>query len=222
MSLTPSYDLFSLGLEAYADHENIMEKVDEIQQFFNNSQCTCRKSKNNKDLRACFEKVGFKQFFVRHFEFSKLNKQQLDFTIKGQLMAFIANNEKSTLESESSKKTHMNYRYSYNSSLNLCVNTYLKMVGITKYYLEVLQQDLQKNGLNKRIHRNTGRVLHLSSKVTITAELKESVKTFISEYAQIHGLPSPLRHRTDSMAFIYLPTSTTYKFVYDKYKAAIL
>ncbi len=31
MSLTPSYDLFSLGLEEYADHENIMEKIYEIQ-----------------------------------------------------------------------------------------------------------------------------------------------------------------------------------------------
>ncbi len=30
MSLTPSYDLFSLGLEEYANYENIMEKIYEI------------------------------------------------------------------------------------------------------------------------------------------------------------------------------------------------
>ncbi len=30
MSLTSSYNLFSLDLEAYADHENIMKKIYEI------------------------------------------------------------------------------------------------------------------------------------------------------------------------------------------------
>jgi hypothetical protein len=119
-----------------------------------------------------------------------LTKQQLDFAIKGQLIAFEISNEKlisNVLESESSsKKTH--YKYSYNSSINLCVNTYLKMVGITKYYLETLQQDLQKNGLTERIHGNTGHVPQLLSKVLITDELKEDVKTFIINYAQIHGL----------------------------------
>jgi len=92
MSL-PSYDLFALELEEYAEYENIMEKIDEIQQFFNSNQCNCRKSKNNKDIRTCFEKIGFKQFFIRHIEFSKLDKQQLDFTIKGQLMAFAYNDK---------------------------------------------------------------------------------------------------------------------------------
>jgi len=96
------------------------------------------------------------------------------------------------------------------------------MVGIAKYYLETLQQDFQKNGLTQRIHGNTGRIPHLSSKVIITPELKDIIKTFISDYAQIHGLPSPLRHRTDSMAFIYLPTSTTYKSVYNEFKVAYL
>src|ERR1043165_3073966 len=143
MSLIPSYDLISLGLEMYVDHENIMEKVYEIQQFFDNGQCSCRKSKNNKDLRTCFEKVGFKRFFIRNFEFSKLTKQQLDFTIKGQLIAFEISNEKSisnVLESESSPSNKTHYKYSYNSSINLCVNTYLKMVGITGYHLQALQQ----------------------------------------------------------------------------------
>ena len=30
MSLTPSYDLFSLGLEEYANHKNIMKKIYKI------------------------------------------------------------------------------------------------------------------------------------------------------------------------------------------------
>ncbi len=140
-------------------------------------------------------------------------------------MAFEINNEKSASnvsENESLKKTHLSYKYSYNNSINLCVNTYLKMVGITKYYLEALQQDLQKKDLTERIHGNTGHTSQLLLKVTITNELEESVKTFITEYAQIHGLPSPLRHRTDSKTFIYLPTSTTYKLIYDNYKTAVL
>ncbi len=31
MSLTPFYDLFSLGLKAYTNHENIIEKIYKIQ-----------------------------------------------------------------------------------------------------------------------------------------------------------------------------------------------
>jgi len=57
-------------------------------------------------------------------------------------MTFEINNEKSASnvsENKSLKKTHLNYKYSYNNSINLCVNTYLKMVEITKYYLETLQ-----------------------------------------------------------------------------------
>jgi len=103
MSL-PSYDLFALELEEYAEYENIMEKIDEIQQFFNSNQCNCRKSKNNKDIRTYFEKIGFKQFFIRHIEFSKLDKQQLDFTIKGQLMAFAYNDKQ--ISEISQKKIH--------------------------------------------------------------------------------------------------------------------
>ncbi len=140
-------------------------------------------------------------------------------------MAFEINNEKSASnvsENESLKKTHLSYKYSYNNSINLCVNTYLKMIEITKYYLEALQKNLQKKGLTERIHGNIGHTPQLLSKVTITNELEESVKTFITEYAQIHGLPSPLRHRTDSKTFIYLLTSTTYKLIYDNYKTAVL
>ena len=65
----------------------------------------------------------------------------MNFTIKGQLIVFKINNEKSAfnvLENKSLKKIHLNYKYSYNNSINLCINTYLKMVKITKYYLEAL------------------------------------------------------------------------------------
>ncbi len=140
-------------------------------------------------------------------------------------MTFEINNEKSASnisENKSLKKTHLNYKYSYNNSINLYVNTYLKIVRITKYYLEALQQDLQKNGLTERIHENIGHTSQLLSKVTITNKLEESVKTFITEYVQIHRLSSFLRYRTDSKIFIYLPTSTTYKLIYDNYKTAVL
>ena len=76
-------------------------------------------------------------------------------------MTFEINNEKSVSnvsENESLKKTYLSYKYSYNNSINLCINIYLKIVEITKYYLKVLQQDLQKNGLTERIHRNIGHI----------------------------------------------------------------
>jgi len=59
-------------------------------------------------------------------------------------------------------------------------------------------------------------------KVTITNELKECVKTFITEYAQIHELSSLLRYQTDLKTFIYLLILTTYKLIYDNYKTAVL
>jgi hypothetical protein len=59
--------------------------------FFNDtSNCACRHSTNKKDLRTCFEKVGFE----RHMELKALEKSEFELSIETQLMSFEIINEK--------------------------------------------------------------------------------------------------------------------------------
>ncbi|CAG8771998.1 5413_t:CDS:2 [Dentiscutata erythropus] len=47
-----------------------------------------------KDLRTCFEKVGFKHFFERYFKLKALEERKLELFVKLQLTSFEISNEK--------------------------------------------------------------------------------------------------------------------------------
>ncbi|GET65124.1 hypothetical protein GLOIN_2v1842132 [Rhizophagus irregularis DAOM 181602=DAOM 197198] len=55
MTLRPFYNLVQLGLDEYEDNEL------------------------QKDLRTCYEKVGFKHFFERYIELKSLDKKELEY-----------------------------------------------------------------------------------------------------------------------------------------------
>ena len=81
-----------------------------------------------------------------------------------------------------------------------------------------IQEHLHKNGLNERIHKNTGRIPKTDSRIFIDSNITFSLKQFLTQYSNIHGLPSPLRHKNDSGTFIYLPTDKNIKSIYNEYK----
>jgi len=210
--MIPAYNLVELGLENYEENELVLNTVHDLMQFFiNKENCTCRSSK--KDLSKCYEKVGFKRFFQRHLEIRSLGKMELEIFLKAQLMSFEITNEKANNES----KSRITYKYNFNTSLPLCKTVYLKLNGITEYFLSAIQKHLQENGLAERIHGNTGHSPKLSSRVFIDFNLSFTVKQFLIQYSNTYGLPSPFRHKTDSDVFIYLQTDTNYKLVYQKY-----
>ncbi|CAG8734736.1 16380_t:CDS:2 [Dentiscutata erythropus] len=210
-SLRPVYNLIELGLEEYEDNELVLDTVHDLMQFFKQSNCTCRHSSRKKDLRTCYEKVGFKNFFERHFQIRALEKPELELFLKAQLMAFEITNK-----NEESQR--QNYRYNYNVSLLLCKPVFLKLCGISDHFLLAIQKHLQEKGLTKRTHGNTGRVPKLKSKVFLDSSITFPVKRFLEQYGNINGLPSPMRHKNESEPFIYLPTGNTYTSVYNEFK----
>ena len=65
INLTPEYNL--LEFEDYEKNDLVIGVIDDLKLFFQSSPCRCEKTKKDPH---CFEKIGFKNFFERHFEFS--------------------------------------------------------------------------------------------------------------------------------------------------------
>jgi hypothetical protein len=203
-------NLAELGLDNYEANETVFPVVCDLNDFFENpSNCSCRE--NNKDKRKCFEKIGFKNFFERHFEFISLDNKELDLSIKTQLMVFQFDNENNNSDIKK-------FKYQYNASVSICQNVFLKLCNITEHRLKALRDHLQTNGLEERTHGNLGKVPILYSRALVDYETANMVKQFILQYANIHGLPSPLRLRDDSASVTYLPTDKTYMSIYNEYK----
>ncbi|CAG8810613.1 25378_t:CDS:2, partial [Racocetra persica] len=88
-TLRPVYNLIELELDDYEENELVLNTIHDLKLFFENpNNCTCRRTPKQKDLRTCFEKVGFKRFFERHFELKALEEHELELFIKSQLMSF--------------------------------------------------------------------------------------------------------------------------------------
>ncbi|CAG8505001.1 7112_t:CDS:1 [Scutellospora calospora] len=138
----PVYNLIELGLEEYEDNELVLNTIHDLIQFFNQSNCKCRPKPKLKDLRICYEKVGFKKFFKRYLQIRALEKSELELFLKAQLMAF----EISNIKLEESQQKH-NFRYVYNSSYPLCKPAFLKLYRINEYFLSTLQDQLHTEGL---------------------------------------------------------------------------
>ncbi|CAB5384961.1 unnamed protein product [Rhizophagus irregularis] len=152
MTLRPFYNLVQLGLDEYEDNELVLN----IQ----------------KDLRTCYEKVGFKHFFERYIELKSLDKKELELVIKAQLMVFEITNEKS----DNTNSNTQRYRYCYNASLPLCKPAFLKLCGINDYLLGTLQNHLHTEGLSERIHGNIGRIPMTDNRVFLNSEITFPLK----------------------------------------------
>src|SRR6266542_6284561 len=94
-SIRPVYNLVELDLEEYEENELVLNTIHELKPFFDQSDnCTCYYTLKQKDIRICFEKVGFKHFFERHLQLKGLEKNDLKFFIKSQLLSFEITNKK--------------------------------------------------------------------------------------------------------------------------------
>jgi len=202
IDLTPEYNL----LEDYEQNDLVISVIDDLKLFFQSSKCSCRKT--SEDLQNCFEKIGFKNFFERYFEFRSLNKKEKDLSIKTQLMVFQHKTENSII----------NYKYKYNETIPICQPVFLKLCDIKIDVLKALQKHLKTNGLDDRQHGNIKNIPKLKSRAFVDFEVAESVKNFILNYADLHGLPSPMRLRDNSDPYIYLETQNSYSSVFREYE----
>ena len=94
-SIRPVYNLVELDLEEYEENELVLNTIHKLKLFFDQSDnCTYCHTSKQKDIRICFKKVGFKHFFERHLQLKGLEKNDLEFFIKSQLLSFEITNEK--------------------------------------------------------------------------------------------------------------------------------
>jgi len=143
-----------LGLKKYEENDLVLNIIYDLKLFFQEiSNCICHYSSKQKDPKICFEKIGFKRFFERHFEIKSLKKPELNLFIKAQLMSFEisnekfqSNNEDIEMLNESNKiiqpQHRHRYRFNFNSSLPVCKPTYLKLYNINENLLLILQNHL--------------------------------------------------------------------------------
>ena len=201
----PEYNLAELGLEDYEPNELVLNIIHDLKLFFNNkNNCSCRNRK------ICFEEIGFKNFFERYLEMKGLENEKKDLCIKVQLMVFEFKKDES--------KSITKYKYQYNSSIYICQKVFLKLCNIGENKLSDLQTHLQNNGLYDRLHGNLKNVPRLNSRAAVTLDTAIFVEQFKAQYANIHGLPSPLRIQDSSDPFIYLPTDKNIFSIYKDFK----
>ena len=214
MSVINSTSENSLELEEFKDYEKndlVIGVINDLKLFFKSSSCKCVKTTN--DPYNCFEKIGFKNFFERHFEFKSLDKKEKELSIKTQLMVFQF--ERNGSEEDIDKHY---YKYKYNENIQICQPVFLKLCDIKINMLKTLQKHLRTNGLEDRQHGNMKKIPELKSRSFVDFEVAESVKNFILNYADLHGLPSPMRLRDNSNPYIYLGTENSYSSVFHEYE----
>lgn len=201
--LIPEYNLEELGLEDYEPNELVLNTIHNLKSFFDNKDnCSCRGN------RICFKEIGFKNFFERCLEMKGLDSEKLDLCILTQLMVFKLDNDK--------QKIH--YRYQYNASIRICQKVFLKLCNISENKLLNLQKHLQDDGLQSRLHGNLKKIPVLQSRAMVDLNTATSVEKFKTQYANIHGLPSPMRLQDSSDPFIYLPTDKNISLIYKEFE----
>ena len=212
MSVINSTSENSLELEEFEDYEKndlVIDVIDDLKSFFQSSPCKCK----GKDSQSCLEKIGFKNFFERYFEFKSLDKKEKDLSIKTQLMVFQF--ERNASEEDINKHY---YKYKYNENIQICQPVFLKLCDIKINMLKTLQKHLRTNGLEDHQHGNMKKIPELKSRAFVDFEVAESVKNFILNYADLHGLPSPMRFRDNSDPYIYLGTQNSFSSVFHEYE----
>lgn len=69
-NVRPVYNLIELGLEDYEENPLVLDTIHDLITFFQGNNCCCKTTiATKKDLRTCYEKVGFKQFLKDIFNY---------------------------------------------------------------------------------------------------------------------------------------------------------
>src|SRR6185369_2063578 len=110
------------------------------------------------------------------------------------------------------------YRYQYNASIHICQKVFLKLCNISENKLLNLQKHLQDDGLQSHLHGNLKKIPVLQSCAMVDLNTATSVEKFKTQYANIHGLPSPMRLQDSSDPFIYLPTDKNISLIYKEFE----
>jgi hypothetical protein len=119
---------------------------------------------------------------ITYQKFQNLNKNQRDMFLLG----VISVTTRSEITTTGQKRCKLASEYVY-EGINICNVAFLTIYGFGEAYWNNIRTHFVQEGINPRIHKAIGRI----SNSALSFEKVLEIISFITNYANIHGLPSP-------------------------------
>lgn len=159
------------------------------------------------------------EVYQLHLNFLEMSKEQKQMLILGKLHVLSRAGETTAhARKKGGKRQRITYSYAFDHR-PVCKAAFLFLHDIGEKQLKNIAKHLKTNGLVPLTHGNHGK---LPSR-TYPFEVVQDVVQFITNHAEVHGLPQPSakRGRADTPP-IYLPASQNFKIVHQCYVKASL
>ncbi|RGB34582.1 hypothetical protein C1646_760374 [Rhizophagus diaphanus] len=158
----------------YQSNEEIVPFTNDINNKFNlDDESNIDKNNNNLNQKL-------QQELNKKDEEAQIKKLQ---TERCCILSVTARNETTT---NNQKRSRLASEYIY-EGIKICHPAFLKIYGFGDKYWNNIQNHFIQEGINPRIHKAVGK----KSNFALTFEKVLEVISFITNYANIHGLPSP-------------------------------
>ncbi|CAG8523344.1 26330_t:CDS:2 [Gigaspora margarita] len=148
--------------------------------------------------------------YLHRLSTNKCCTTELDIFLLAMMEALIRTPEQTT---KGNSKTLHTTLYQF-EGIKICQKAFFLIFGIGKKKWDNMREHYNKFGLVQVVHKLKNR----TSNFAISFQSVLNALTFITNYANIHGLPSPGRHlRDDTKHIIFLPTNESYSSLYRLY-----
>lgn len=154
--------------------KKLNQKDDEAQLKKLQTEICCKKT--------CLQKFDYKHALSFYQKFQNLNNNQKDMLLLGVLVATVRN--EITTKNQKRQRLASNYIF---EGIEICYKAFLIIYGIGERYWDNVRAHFAENGISPRIHKLVGKI----SNFAVSFETILEILTFIVNYANIHGLPSP-------------------------------
>ncbi len=195
----------------YIDSKFDTEEEEKIVATFLKSPCSCS--------RNCQKLLNHKEVVENRAFFRSLEKKERNYILLSILKFLLSCSDIST--SGRTKKPRERKKFDYRISVDrpVCKAVFLFYYGETSKRLARLKNCVTKEGLTPPVHGNYGRTPTNAYNISD----KEKAKSFIQNFATIHGLPDPGRdvRKGKGKLRILLPSIMTYKSVHQHYSKSI-
>lgn len=168
---------------------------------------------------ACKGSLSFNEVSKSRKEFRSLSWAEKNAFMLSQLTTFMRWSDKSRSARQVKFRVRQKFYYCISIDRPVCKEVFLFYYGETIDRLKRLQKHRSEVGISSIMHGNVGRSPgHACSK-----QDKEDIKTFIVNYAAVHGMPDPgrdLRHGKGHLR-ILLPSVMNYTSVHLSYELSL-
>lgn len=169
--------------------------------------------------RNCQKQLNFSEVIKNRAFFRSLGKKERNYILLVQLKSLLSHSEFS--KSARSTKTRARKKFDYHISLDrpVCKVVFLFYYGETSKRLERFKNYVSREALTIPVHGNSGRTPTNAYNISD----REKVKSFILNYAAIHGLSDPGRdvRKGKGKLRVLLPSIMSYFSIHQQYLLSI-